>query len=195
MRAILLGVACSGGFPADTATVHPRPDEHDSERIDTGGGTDSRGTSARDIDSDVCINEFMPENDTALVSGDGSTPDWIELHSYAPVDIPMGGWSVSDDREEVGKNVLTDDLVLPAGGFLLLYADGDPSLGPDHLPFALSADGGDVALFEPDGDGQVIAYGVTEGDFSVARVPDCCAGADCIGFVFRGTPGATNGGG
>ena len=30
-------------------------------------------------------------------------------------------------------------------------------------------------------------------EISIARVPDCCAPSACLQFVWRGTPGATNG--
>lgn len=100
---------------------------------------------------------------------------------------------MSDDRNDRFMQVLDESLVVPAGGFLLLYADGMPEHGPGHLDFKLSKDGGDVALFEPDGDGQVIAYPAVDPDWSLARVPDCCTGSACIEYVFRGTPGSTNG--
>lgn len=139
----------------------------------------------------LCINEFMPDNQSALIAEDGSTPDWIEVHNPTDEHHVLTGWAIADDAEE-GSPWLLGDVLVPAGGFALIYADGVPEAGPDHTDFKLSSAGGDIALWAPDGRGQVIHYGNVEPDFSVARIPDCCVGEGCFDFVFRGTPDATN---
>ena len=49
--------------------------------------------------------------------------------------------------------------MLEAGGFLVLWADTSPDLGPAHVGFGLSDEGEAVALFAPDGTGTVVTYG------------------------------------
>ncbi|MCP4917792.1 MAG: lamin tail domain-containing protein [Proteobacteria bacterium] len=139
----------------------------------------------------LCLNEFMPDNQSVLALEDGSTPDWIEIHNPTDEHYVLTGWGISDDVEDSSPWIL-GDVVVPAGGYTVLYADGLPEAGVEHVGFRLSASGGDLVLWAPDGRGQVIHYGTVGADFSVSRIPDCCIGDGCLDFVFRGTPGETN---
>jgi len=180
--------------PAGFEWIKPTWDE-DSERDST---VDSTPVDSDPIDSDpppeplpLCINEFMADNRSALIGEAGETPDWIELHNPTDEAIDLAGWRLADAIDEELPWVLSG-LALEPGGYLLLYADGVPETGNDHLDFKLDADGGSVALWAPDGRGQVIHYGHVEPDFSVSRIQDCCSGEGCLDFAFRGTPGRTN---
>lgn len=186
--------ACTGGEAGDGA------DSGDAglvatdtaDTADTAGGAGDTADAPWSGPATVCVNEFMPENDGAWVGERRDYPDWIELHNYGTAAVPLDGWSLTDDRAEPGRHVLDGGLVLEPGAFLLLSADAEADLGPTHLSFRLDELGGDVGLYTPAGDGVVVAYGEVEDDFSVARATDCCQGEDCLGFVFRGTPGSTN---
>lgn len=157
---------------------------------------DDTGQHPLDVDHGVCLNELMPANRSVLVRDDGSSPDWLELFNPTEQDVDLGRFALSDSREDRTEHLLPEGLVLPAGEALVLYAVGDDDTGvtlaEDELPFRLSAAGGEVALFEPDGDGQVVVYGAVEQDFSIARSTDCCTGEGCLTHRFRGTPGASN---
>ena len=130
----------------------------------------------------------MPDNDSAWRDDLGAAPDWIELHNPTDAAVDLSGWTLSDDETEPDKASLSG--LIEAGGYRFLRADD--GLGDDQLPFRLSADGGQVALFAPDGRGQVVTHGVVAPDFSVARITDCCTGDGCLDFSFRGTPGYGN---
>jgi hypothetical protein len=140
----------------------------------------------------LCINELMPANQAALLREDGAAPDWIELFNPTAEDLSLEGWSITDDRAATAPYALSAALVVPAGGALLLYADEELEAGPEHLPFKLSADGEEVALFDPEGDGVVLSFGRVYDDFAVARATDCCAGEGCLQHVFHGSPGRSN---
>lgn len=140
----------------------------------------------------LCINEFMPDNQSVLIADDGSTPDWIELHNWSDEHIDLSGWRLADDADEIDGSWMLGSVVVPAGGYTLIYADSLTDEGDDHVDFKLSSAGGDVAIWAPDGRGQVIRYGHVEPDFSVSRISDCCSGDGCLDFRFRGTPGETN---
>ena len=140
----------------------------------------------------LCINEFMPGNVAAHFDENGQSADWIELHNPNDNAVRLAGWTISDDATDPDRHALSTSLEVPAHGYLMLYADQDPASGAEHITFSLSADGGDVALFDPYGNGQVIHYGVVQDDFSVARVEDCCTTTGCLDWEFRGTPGASN---
>lgn len=155
-------------------------------------------TAQHELDTDfgLCLNEIMPANRTVLYHDGGSTPDWVEIYNPTDVAVDLGGFSLSDDREDRFEHVLPAGLVVEAGEALVLHAVGDDDTGhtlaADELPFRLSSEGGEVAFFEPDGDGQVMVYGSITPDFSIARQTDCCTGEGCLAHVFRGTPGLSN---
>ena len=187
------GVAPTDSAPTDSAPPVDSDPTDSATPVDSDppGGDSSAGDTAPPAPLPLCVNEFMPDNEATLFDDAGETPDWIELHNPTAEDVDLDGWSMSDDRD-ADRAPLAAGLTVPAGGFLLLYADGDEDAGPDHLDFSLDADGGDVALYAPDGRGLVVGYGLIEEDFSAARVTDCCEGEGCWSFDFRGTPGATN---
>jgi hypothetical protein len=156
------------------------------------GGASSASTGGPPDPIAICINEIMPDNEATLVDENGATPDWIELHNPTDAAVDLEGWALSDDELQPMLHVLPKGVTLPAKGFLLLYADGETALGPQHLSFQLAAGGGLVALFAPDGAATKITYGPINADFAAARRPDCCAGDACIELDFLGTPGSTN---
>ena len=185
-----LGACAPDPVSPPTAADSAGPDDTAPHAPDSGPDSGAPDAPADPGPLPLCINEFMPANDAALVTEAGETPDWIELHNPGEDDVDAAGWTLSDDPDEPDKGRLAIGTTVPAGGFLVLFADdGD---GADHLPFRLSADGGAVGLYHPDGRGQLVRYGSVEDDFSIARTPDCCTDEGCLGFDFRGTPGAPN---
>ena len=197
---------CGGGacesVPAGDSGDSPGPD-HTGETGETGHTGESGGDSVAHSDSEppwdpnapleLCINEFMPSNGASTSDQYGNTPDWIELHNPYEEAISLSGWTMTDDRDDTTKTELSGDLTLEPGDFLVLWADGDSSLGAQHLDFKLSEDGGVLGLFAPDGRGSLISYGTVSTDMAAARVPDCCSGSsDCWNFQYAGTPGSTN---
>ncbi len=142
----------------------------------------------------VCVNEFMPSNQITIHDDQDQASDWIELYNPTGQDVALDGWSVTDDPTLPTKHVLTGGLVVPAGGYLLLWADGAPELGPTHLGFALAEDGEAIGLYAPDGTGSVVWFGPMVNDFSVRRTTDGCFDpvAGCLQLGFSGTPGAPN---
>jgi hypothetical protein len=200
---LLVGCASPGpGTPApdtgDDTDTSPGDDSGivtddtaDDSAADTGPDSgDDTGSPFPDGLLSLCINEFMPDNEASLSLEDGTWPDWVELHNPGKAEVSLEGWSITDDRTDPKADGFTDAVVIPPGGFFLLYADNRG--GDQHLLFRLDADGGEIALFDPEGDGQIITYGNVEADFSVARSTDCCTGQGCLGFDFHGTPGVTN---
>ena len=140
----------------------------------------------------ICVNEWVASNVGGFRLNDGQHPDWLELHNPGRTDAPLEGWRIgdSDDPEEAER--LSPELVVPAGGELVLFADGRTELGPQHLALSLDADGETVALFAPDGGGEVWVYEAVESDIALARITDCCVGDDCWAAVRDGTPGVGN---
>ena len=56
------------------------------------------------------INEFMASNAAApplsggeILDTDGDSSDWIELYNPAAIAFDLGGWYLTDDRDDLGK--------------------------------------------------------------------------------------------
>lgn len=172
-----------------------------TDTYESGGGHTSDTGSPRPATGDtgpifaapleVCLNEFMPRNVAAWPDETGAFGDWIEIHNPGDEAIDLRGWALTDDRAEPDKHEIRDELPIEAGGFVVLWADALPDLGPTHLSFALDEDGEEVGLFRRDGSGEVVAFGGVVGDVAVARDTDC-GPIEGWSHVFVGTPGATN---
>jgi hypothetical protein len=123
-----------------------------------GSKDESRGLLASG-GSLVRINEIQASGNSEFVDEAGDYDDWIELYNGGKHDAPLGGYFITDNPDRPFKHMLLPEVVVPAGGFLVLFAD-DPSrtkleLLPDpwlHLPFKLSGLGESVYLRDPDGD-------------------------------------------
>lgn len=157
---------------------------------DPGGPADAGGDGAAGTGAPLAINELMARNRFTLQVDDGDPPDWIELFNPTATDVPLTGWWLTDDPAEPGRGPLSSALVVPARGFLLLYADDRTDLGPGHLGYKLAREGGEIALFGPDGAvADHIGYGAQATDLSAARTPD---GSDLWQVVWEVSPGAAN---
>ena len=140
----------------------------------------------------LAVNEMMADNRSTLAEDDGSYSDWIELYNSTDQAVALDGWTLTDKPDEDLRYPL-DDLSVAAGGFLVLWADGDETLGAGHLGFKLDEGGEAVGLFAPDGapiDG--LRYGEQAADISLARLPD---GGPSWALASPATPGSSNGGG
>lgn len=144
-------------------------------------------------DGQVVINEFMASNASTVSDESGAFPDWIELHNLGGTDVSMDGWYISDDPTLPDREPLDGSLTVPAGGYLLLWADGDVDQGLDHLSFRLAAAGEAVVLARTvDGAVQAVdtvTYGEQQTDVSTARSPD---GTGDWAETTSPTPGAAN---
>jgi len=144
---------------------------------------------------DIVLNEFVADNATGETDEAGEFADWIELHNPGSEDASLAGFALSDDSADPLKHTFAGDLVVPAGGYLVLFADQDVAEGSNHVRFRLSKDGEAIYLSWLGDDGGIVAidsveYGVQDTDTSAARVPDE-TGEWVDGST--PTPGASNG--
>jgi hypothetical protein len=144
--------------------------------------------------SPLRLNEFMAANTSSLMDETGAFVDWVELHNQGDEDLSLEGFFLTDDLDQGDLAPLDPDLLVPAGGFLVLWADKGEVESPFHLPFALSADGEELGLFERRGERLVeldwAFFGPQREDISMARIPD---GEDPWVEASQPTPGASNG--
>lgn len=143
--------------------------------------------------SRVFINEVMASNKTALeveLDGDPNpeTPDWIELHNADDANaVSLAGWNISDAS---ATWTFPASASIPAGGYLLVYANDEDIAIPPQTNFKLSSGGDSVKLVTSDG---LIAdeYTWTDqfDDNSMGRVSDFGE----ITYLAAPTPGQFNG--
>jgi hypothetical protein len=140
-------------------------------------------------DSGLLINEIMAANSSTVVDPDyGSFADWIEIFNPGQTAVDLSGYTLTDDIRDPVKWSIPAGTLLPAGGYLLFWADGrDQGL---HSNFRLSRDGEEVALYNPDGLlVDWVRFGDQTADGSYGRSTD---GAPEWAFFQQPTPGHMN---
>lgn len=105
---------------------------------------------SREESSPVLLSEVMSHNRAALMAPDGSFPDWIELYNPSDEPVSTAGLLLADSGD-AGKASPLPDCRIPAGGYLLVYADGKSGTAEEpHVGFRLS-DGESLRLLSRDG--------------------------------------------
>jgi len=146
-------------------------------------------------DVDLYINEFMASNDNAFPGPQGDFPDWIEIYNAGSEDVMLGGYYLSDDLVDPEKlfqipDTYPDSVTVPAGGFIVFYANSDPDWSVLNLNFKLSGGGEQIGFWNPD---QVfvdsLTYGEQIADTSYGRFAD---GTDNWYMMPDFTPGEAN---
>ena len=76
--------------------------------------------------AEIRINEIMASNVRAHpdITDFEDYPDWIELHNASGENCSLRGVHLSDDPDEPLKWSFPFDASIPAGGFLVVMADG-----------------------------------------------------------------------
>jgi hypothetical protein len=144
----------------------------------------------------VFINEWMAGNSLAVRDpADGDFNDWFELYNASASPVDLSGYKLTDLLANSNKFTIPDGFVIPAGGFLLVWADEEEGQsrtnGDLHVGFRLSVGGEQIGLFEPRGRlvDAVVFDGQTN-DISQGRFPDGAAAP--YHFMTGFTPGAPN---
>ena len=98
------------------------------------GGTPGWDDSGLQLAKDsVVINEVLSHSPAG--------GDWIELYNTTDNPIPIGGWFLSDDDDDLQKYEIEPGLVLASHGYVVFYEDPNFGMGSDpgmHTPFALN---------------------------------------------------------
>ncbi len=143
------------------------------------------------------INEIMANNSSCCPDQGGERDefdDWVEIYNLGKTPIDIGGMYLSQDKDEplgyqIPKTNSTLTTIQP-GGFLLLWADGNPEQGVLHLKFKLNQMGEFIGLFYEDGrkiDG--VKFGKQSENISYGRATD---GSETWQEFSAPTPGTSN---
>ncbi len=150
-----------------------------------------------DVLPQLFINEFMAANTACCPDTDSGTnefDDWIEIYNAGTQPVNIGGMYLSDNKANPFKDKIPNDnaaaTTIPAGGFLLLWADGSTSQGPLHLDFSLANAGEDIGIYYIDGrEINAYTFGAQAENKSTGRVPD---GGNTWSTQVTPSPGASN---
>lgn len=132
----------------------------------------------------VTINEWMADNSSAsgfTDPADGQYEDWFELHNSGAAPVNLGGFYLTDTTTNVNQYQIPAGTTIPAGGWLIVWADGEPeqhgiTAGHLHTNFRLSAAGEQIGLYTPDGTlVDLVSFGGQAANQSEGRYPDSSA--------------------
>ena len=157
-------------------------------------GSDLAGTDAYPVK----INEISAANDI-FVNDQFKKNDWIELYNTTAQDIDIAGMYITDNLAKPRKyqipassatGAATPSTVIPAHGYIIIWADKLESAGQLHVDFKLDADGGSVMLMAEDESwSDTLTYCTHTGFQSVGLYPD---GGSTVYVMDKPTIGSTN---
>jgi hypothetical protein len=142
----------------------------------------------------VFVNEWMASNSRTIADpSDNNFDDWFELYNAGSQPADLSGYTLTSDLTDPGKFTIPQGTIVPAGGFLLVWADEDnPADGQLHVNFKLSAGGESIGLFAPDGKTiDSVTFGPQQKDVSMGRSPN---GSSNIQTLAVASPGSSNSG-
>ncbi len=150
------GAAADGVFGA---TIHAQAlgtlVKYYAEATDAVGQTDTwpatapadyRAYTVGYIPPRLVVNEIVASNVAGPVDEMGEHEDWIEIHNPGIAAVDLGGMYLTDDFGNRNKWEIPAGQTIPAGGYLLFWADEQTEQGPRHAAVKLSAGGEEVAI-------------------------------------------------
>ena len=101
---------------------------------------------------DLIISEIVSVNRATLTDQDGDFSDWVEIFNGRTEAVNLDGWHLTDDPQVQHKWAFPD-VVLPPGGFLVVFASrkaGSTTEQELHTNFKIDGDGEFLGLVRPD---------------------------------------------
>jgi hypothetical protein len=124
------------------------------------------------------INEWMAANGGFIADpADGDFDDWFEIYNPGAVTVDLTGYHLTDDTGNRNKFLVPSGVRIPAGGFLLVWADenvGQTRTNGDlHVNFKLSQSGEAIAIYDPQGRLiDSVTFGAQLANISQGRYPN-----------------------
>ncbi len=154
-----LGIFPVTGAPIDTVVFGPQDTDLSEGRFPDGSTNRTRfpGTATPAAPNvlplyDVVISEVLTHSELPF-------EDAIELHNVSMKSINVGGWYLSDNRNDPRRFRIPNPTLIPPGGFVVFY---EYQFNPDYTgrppAFALNSDGDDLYLFPADINGNLLGY-------------------------------------
>jgi len=140
---------------------------------------------------DLLITEVCSKNETVLANSEGKYADWLEIYNAGSETVDLYGLNFSDNLLNLNKYTIAENgLLIEPGAYLIIWADGNPQLGTDHLDFKISE--GETVLISSEQDGIIDSLTIhrAEVDNSIGRVENSKT-AEWAFFTVP-TPGSEN---
>lgn len=121
----------------------------------------------------VVINEILASNENAETDEAGEHEDWIELYNLTNQPLDLSGYYLSDNPTNLAKWPIPAGTVIPANGYLIVWADEDQDQGPLHANFKLAVGGETLMLLDTAQNlVDTLTFPPLEVDMGYARVPN-----------------------
>jgi len=127
---------------------------------------------------------------------DGHYDDWFELYNAGPTVVDLSGYTLTDTPTNATQFTIPPGYAVPAGGYLLVWADNDTGQNATNSPelhtnFKLSGGGEFIGLYSPNGTNiDAVTFAAQTNDISQGRYPDGNSGQ--FYFMQTPTPGTAN---
>ncbi len=169
----------------------PNVDLHSNARVNFADFA-VQAQSWRQQQCPIVINEL-------LAHSHDKSPDWIELHNVSSVPVDIGGWSLSESKNDLYAYVIPDGTVVEPNGYVVFYENlhfGNASAPGVHQPFKLSENGDSLYLYSGADANypqylQSVTFGASETWISFGRHLTS-TGAATFPLLSSATPGAAN---
>jgi hypothetical protein len=177
------------------------PDGQPFERREFFYVTPGAANDGRSAPLILYINEWMAQNTTNMFDpADGDFDDWFELYNPGDEAVDLVGYYLTDNLLTPFQYEITTNgpHVIPAGGFLLVWADGETGQNVSdgvprqdlHASFSLRAAGESIGLFAPDGTQvDAVSFAAQTNNVSMGRYTD---GMPSIYYMTNPTPREPN---
>lgn len=110
----------------------------------------------------VVINELMADNQQTIADPQGDFDDWIELRNLTNQSVDLTGCYLTDDPTNPRKWPFPAETIIPANGYLVVWADENGSDTPGlHAGFKLDKSGEQVLLIDLDANLNAVLDSVT----------------------------------
>jgi hypothetical protein len=167
---------------ANAGLFSPQRAEHDYYTI-TAAGSPAPGQ--------IVINEFLAQNNSDATNELSNFEDWIELFNTTSTPLNLGGYYITDNFSNKIKYQFAPNTIIPANGFLSVWADEATTLTTAiHVNFQLNEGGEQLML--SNGSSVIIdsvSFGNQTANISWGRCPD---GTGAFGPLNVTSKGALN---
>jgi hypothetical protein len=143
----------------------------------------------------VKINEIMASNTSTIQDNNGIYSDWFELYNPSGTPIDLSNFYVTDLKSNLTKfrfTSLSGQVVLPANGYLIIWASDNVAGGYHHTNFSLSSTFGETLyMVAPDGTSILdsLKFLPQRDNVSFGRLND---GGSTLKYFFPASPATTN---
>ncbi|MDR0941838.1 MAG: Ig-like domain-containing protein [Bacteroidales bacterium] len=147
--------------------------------------------------NNIYITEILAKNASTNLEETGNYADWFELYNDNDEAVDVGGLYVTRDFSDLNMYQIprgySEKTTIPAKGYMIMWADKQPAINPNHVDFKLTAEQCQLALVQTRGGVNVIidsvSFGYSGEDISYGRYPN---NNSAFRYLATPTPAAKN---